>query len=83
MSTPFIECLVKYDKTNAIELRELTEVMAENLSEGAMVMSVNFLGGKMTVWKDGVARVIPVDEGTLMELKRRIVWRDAHVGMLS
>lgn len=79
----FAEYLTIDNRTNAIELRELTEVMAENLSEAATVISVNFLGGKATVWKDGVARVIPVDEGTLMELKRRIVWREAHTGMLS
>lgn len=79
----YVEYLVVNDRTHAIELRELTEVMAENLSEAATVISVNFIGGKSTVWKDGVARVIPVDEGTLMELKRRIVWREAHAGMLS
>ena len=79
----FAEYLVVDDRTHAIELRELTEVMAENLSEAAAVISVNFLGGKATVWKDGIARVVPVDEGAIMELKRRIVWRDKHAGMLS
>ena len=79
----YIECLVRNNRTNKVEVMELTETMAENLSEIATVMSVNFIGGKSTVWKDGVARVVPVDEGAIMELKRRIVWREAHAGMLS
>lgn len=79
----YMECLVKHDKTNIVEVRELTETMAENLSEAALVISANFLGGKATVWRNRVAHEIAVDEGTIAELRRRIVWRDQHVGLLS
>lgn len=79
----YMECLVKHDKTNIVEVRELTETMAENLSEAALVISVNFMGGKSTVWRNRVAHEMAVDEGTIAELRRRIVWRDQHVGLLS
>ena len=79
----YVECLVKYHKDNKVELRELTDVMAKNLSEAAEVISVNFIGGKTTVWKNRVAHEIAVDEGAILELKRRIVWREEHAGMLS
>ena len=79
----YIECLVRDNKTNAIELRELTETMAENLSEIATVMSVNFLGNKTTVWRNRVPSVEVVEPSALMELKRRAIWRDAHIGFLS
>lgn len=59
-----------------IELVELTETMAENLSEVATVMSVECIGGKTTVWKNRVPRVIAVDGGAVAELKRRSIWRD-------
>jgi len=79
----FIEYMVIDDQTHAIELREMTETMAENLSEIATVVSVNFLGGRTTVWRNRIAHVESIDEGTLMELKRRIIWREKHAGMLS
>ncbi len=79
----FTEYLTIDNQTNAVELRELTDVMAENLSEVATVISVNFLGSKTTVWRDRIARVEFIDEGTLMELKRRAIWRDKHLGWMS
>lgn len=79
----YIECLVRNNETNHVELRELTETMAENLSETAAVMSVNFLGNKTTVWRNRVPRVEVVEPSALMELKRRIIWRDRHVGLMS
>ena len=77
------EYLTIDNKTKRVELRELTDVMAENLSELATVVSMSFIGGKTTVWKDRTPRVIAVDGGTLMELKRRAIWRDAHLGWVS
>lgn len=59
-----------------IELVELTETMAENLSEVATVMSVEVIGGKATVWRNRISRVIAVDGATVAELKRRTIWRD-------
>ena len=79
----FTEYLTIDNQTNAVELRELTDVMAENLSEVATVISVNFLGSKTTVWRDRIARVEFIDEGTLMELKRRAIWRDKQLGWMS
>ena len=79
----YMECLVRHNKTNKVEIRELTPTMAENLSEAARVISVNFIGGKATVWVNRVAYTIPVDEGAVLELKRRIVWRDSHIGLMS
>jgi len=79
----YIECLTINNMTHKVEVRELTETMAENLSEVATVMSVECIGGKATVWRDRTPSVIAVDGGALMELKRRAVWRDKHLGMLS
>lgn len=79
----FIECMVINDKTNAVELRELTETMAENLSEIATVMSVNFIGDKTTVWRNRVPSVERVSRSTLLELKRRAIWYDEHLGFTS
>ena len=79
----FNEYLTIDNKTNRVELREMTEVMAENLSEMATVVSMEFTGGKTTVWRDRVPSVMAVDGGTLMELKRRAVWRDEHNGIMS
>ena len=79
----FIECMVINDKTNAVELRELTETMAENLSEIATVMSVNFIGDKTTVWRNRVPSVERVSRSTLLELKRRAIWYDEHLGITS
>lgn len=77
------EYLTINNETNAIELRELTEVMAENLSECATVVSLNFAGSKTTVWRNRKPRVEHVDRSTLLELKRRAVWRDEHLGWVS
>lgn len=79
----YSECICVDNETRRVEVRELTEVMAENLSEVATVMSLNFLGGKATVWRDGVRECVPLDRGTLLELKRRAIWREEHAGMLS
>ena len=79
----YVECLVKHNKTNAVEIRELTETMAKNLSEAARVISVNFIGGKATVWVNRVAYEVAIDPGTIAELKRRIIWKDEHLGFLS
>lgn len=79
----FIECMVINDKTNAVEFRELTETMAENLSEIATVMSVNFIGDKTTVWRNRVPSVERVSRSTLLELKRRAIWYDEHLGFTS
>ena len=79
----FAEYLTIDNETSRVELRELTEVMAENLSETATVVSMEFIGGKATVWRDRVPSVIAVDGGTLMELKRRATWRDERAGLLS
>jgi len=69
--------------TRRVEFRELTDVMAENLSEIATVVSLNFIGGKTTVWEGGVPRVEHIDRSALMELKRRALWRDGHLGWVS
>lgn len=69
--------------TMKVEVRELTEVMAENLSEIATVVALGFSDGKTTVWRNRVPSVQLVDRSTLCELKRRAVWRDAHAGWLS
>lgn len=79
----FAEYLTIDNQTHKVELRELTETMAENLSEIATVMSVNFIGGKATVWRDRVPSVIAVEGSVIAELKRRAVWRDRHVGLMS
>ena len=79
----FAEYLTIDNQTHKVELRELTETMAENLSEIATVMSVNFIGGKATVWRDRVPSVIAVESSVIAELKRRAVWRDRHVGLMS
>lgn len=72
----FREYLSINNQTNKVELVELTETMAENLSEVATLMAVEVIGGKTTVWKNRVPRVIAVDGGTIAELKRRSIWRD-------
>lgn len=77
------EYLTIRNDTRKVELVELTETMAENLSEIATVMSVEVLGGKATVWRNRVPSVIAVDGGAIAEMKRRAVWRDEHAGMLS
>ena len=82
-ATMFAEYLTIDNQTHKVELRELTETMAENLSEIATVMSVNFIGGKATVWRDRVPSVIAVESSVIAELKRRAVWRDRHVGLMS
>lgn len=79
----FAEYIAIDNETRKVELRELTETMAENLSECATVISLNFIGSKTTVWRDRIPSVASVDAGALMELKRRAVWRDEHAGMLS
>lgn len=71
------------NQTSRVELVELTEVAVENLSEIATVMSVEILGGKITVWRNRVPSVIAVDTGSVMELKRRAVWRGSRGEMLS
>lgn len=79
----YIECLSINDKTHKVEFLELTETMAENLSEIATVVSLNFLGSATTVWRNRVRRVEPIDRGALYELKRRAIWRDEHAGLVS
>lgn len=79
----FAEYLTIDNETSRVELRELTEVMAENLSETATVVSMEFIGGKTTVWRDRVPSVVGVDGGTLLELKRRAEWRDGRNGWIS
>lgn len=79
----FAEYLTINNETNRVELRELTPVMAENLSEIAKVVSMNFVGDTTTVWSERVAHEMHVDRSTLMELKRRAVWRDQHLGWVS
>lgn len=81
--TMFAEYLTIDNETSRVELRELTEVMAENLSETATVVSMEFIGGKTTVWRDRVPSVVGVDGGTLLELKRRAEWRDGRNGWIS
>lgn len=79
----FTEYLTIDNETSKTEIRELTEVMAENLSETATIISLNFLGGKARVWRDRIEREVAMDWGTLAELKRRTIWHDEHAGMLS
>lgn len=79
----YIECLSINNTTHKVELVELTETMAENLSEIATVVSVNFLGNRTTVWRNRVPSVEVVEPSALMELKRRAIWREEHAGMLS
>jgi len=79
----YLECLTINNVTSKAEVRELTPVMAENLSEIATVVSLNFTDGKARVWENRVERVERVDYGTLAEWKRRIVWRDEHVGLFG
>jgi hypothetical protein len=79
----YVECLAINNTTHKVELIELTQTMAENLSEIATVVSVEALGGKTTVWRNRVPSVIAVDGGAIAELMRRAVWRDNHAGMLS
>jgi len=69
----FAEYITIDNETNRIEFRELTDVMAENLSETAAVVSLNFMGGKTTVWRDREPHVEHVSRSTLMELKRRAI----------
>lgn len=77
------ECLTIDNETRKVEIRELTDVMAENLSETATVMSLNFIGGKTTVWRNRQPSAEYVSRSTLMELKRRVIWRDSHLGWTS
>ncbi len=77
------EYLSIHNETHKVELVELTDTMVENLSEVATIMSAEVIGGKVTVWQNRRPRVIAADTGSVMELKRRAVWRDAHAGMLS
>lgn len=79
----FAEYIAIDNATKKVELRELTETMAENLSEVATVMSVECIGGKATVWSNREPHIISVDSGTLMELKRRVIWSDKHLGLMS
>ena len=79
----FAEYLTIDNRTNAVEVRELTETMAENLSETATVVSLNFHGSKTSVWRNRIERTEYVSRSTLAELKRRAVWRDEHAGLLS
>lgn len=79
----YYDCIAIDRATRKVEFRELTDVMAENLSEIATVISLNFVGGKTTVWQDGEPRVEHIDRSALMELKRRAVWRDQHLGWVS
>jgi len=79
----FKEYLAIHNETSAVELVELTDVMAENLSEIAMLVSTDFVGGKTEVWRDRAPSVEAVDGGTLMELKRRAIWRGGRGEMLS
>ena len=75
----FAEYIAIDNETKRVEVRELTEVMAQNLSEMAKVVSLSCIGGKVTVWENRVPRTIGVDGGTLMELKRRAVWHDERL----
>ena len=79
----FIECLTIDGQTNRVELRELTETMAENLSEIATVVSLNFIGSTTTVWRNRVPSVEFIDRSTLYELKSRAILRDKHLGPIS
>ena len=79
----FSECIAIDNETSRVELRELTDVMAENLSETATIISLNFVGGTTRVWRDRIERKVAVDWSTLAELKRRAMWRDEHEGWLS
>lgn len=79
----YIECLSINNQSHKVEFVELTETMAENLSEIATVVSVNFLGNRTTVWRNRVPSVEVVEPSALMELKRRAIWREEHAGMLS
>lgn len=83
MKPEFNEYLAIDNATNRVEVRELTDVMAENLSEVATVVALNFLGSKTTVWRDRAATTEHVSRSTLMELKHRIVWRTEHLGPIS
>lgn len=79
----FAEYITIDNETRKVELRELTEVMAENLSETATILATSVLGGKVEVWRDRVRSTMAVDTGAVLELKRRAVWRDEHAGLLS
>lgn len=79
----FAEYLTINNETNRVELRELTDVMCENLSEIATVIACNFVGDTTTVWSERVAHEMHVDRSALLELKRRAVWRDTHLGWVS
>lgn len=79
----YAEYLVVNDQTHKVELLELSEVMAENLSEIATIVSVATNGGKATVWRNRVPSVRVVEASAIAELKRRAIWREAHAGMLS
>lgn len=79
----YAEYIAINERTRKVELVELTDVMAENLSELATVVSVETIGGKATVWRNRKPRVIAVDGSAVAELKRRAVWREEHAGMLS
>lgn len=79
----FSEYLSVRHDNGRVELVELTDTMAENLSEIATLVSVETIGGKATVWKNRTPRVVAVDGGTIAELKRRAVWRDERLGWVS
>ena len=79
----FAEYLAIDNETRKVELRELTDIMAENLSEIATVVSMNFVGSKTTIWHDRTPSTASVDASALMELKRRAIWRDERCGWLS
>lgn len=81
--TRFNEYLAIRNDTHKVELVELTDTMAENLSEIATVVSVNFVGNRTTVWRDRVPSVEFVDRSALMELRHRTLWRDEHLGWVS
>lgn len=79
----FNECLYIENATHKVEVRELTEVMAENLSEMGTVMSLNFMGSKTDVWRNRVRSAEYVSRSTLMELKSRALRRDERNGWIS
>lgn len=79
----FAEYIAIDNETRKVEVRELTETQAENLSECATVVALSFTGCKTTVWRDRVPSVKHVSRSALLELKHRAVWRDERCGMLS
>ena len=83
MNTEYAEYLTIDHETRRTEVRELTETMAENLSEMATVMSLAVEFGCVNVCDEREWSTMRVEPGTLQELKRRAVWRDEHAGLLS